>query len=74
MENNEQSSFFASKGCENDVHDICQPDIKPCLNLLLKVLFIYKKIEEGWIVRKKNDNSFEFFKEFNETELTNFTF
>jgi hypothetical protein len=33
-----------------------------CLKFLLRILFIYKKIEEGWVVRKKENNEFEFFK------------
>lgn len=33
---------------------------QPNLQFLLRILFIYQKLEEGWEVRKIGDNKFEF--------------
>ena len=49
------------------------PDEKNCLNFLLRLLFIYKKIEEGWVVRKKENNEYEFFKAVDQNESSTFS-
>lgn len=38
------------------------PDGKTCIEFLVRILFIYKKLEEGWTVKKKENNTFEFIK------------
>lgn len=44
---------------------ILPPEGKTCLEFLVRILFIYKKLEEGWTVKKIDDNKFEFTKEVN---------
>lgn len=38
------------------------PNGKSCLEFLVRILFIYKKLEEGWTVKKKENDTFEFVK------------
>ena len=36
------------------------PENNDCLEFLLRILFIYQKLEQGWTVKKKEDKTFEF--------------
>lgn len=45
---------------------ISPPPGKTCLEFLLRILFIYQKLEEGWVIRKTDENSFEFLKAIDE--------
>jgi len=38
------------------------PDIDKCLEFLLRILFLYQKLEEGWTITK-NEDSFDLTKE-----------
>ena len=44
------------------------PNNKSCLEFLSQILFIYKKIEEGWTVKKSENDTFEFTKPINQNQ------
>lgn len=48
-------------------NDIKMPENINCLEFLLRILFIYQKLEQGWTVKKKEDenHTFEFTREVN---------
>ena len=50
------------------------PEGKSCIEFLVRILFIYQKIEEGWIVRKKEDDTFEFIKPIDKNNNESFSF
>ena len=48
------------------------PGINECLKFLLRILFLYQKLEEGWTIKKREEDSFDLMREINSRE--NFSF